>query len=92
MADARKYPLPRDEGGSEATDRGPRDGVPGGRSLKRARRPEAGRPSRGGSVLLQEGGAERAPTDREEVGDLASGSVSYPGKRSKTSLLARSSP
>ena len=53
---------------------------------------QAGRPSRGSSVLLLEGGAGRAPTDREEVGDLASGSVSYPGKRSKTSLLARSFP
>ena len=45
-------------------------------ALQEGRRPQAGRPSPGGSVPLPEGGAGRAPTDREEeVEDLALGSV-----------------
>src|SRR5262249_31405892 len=65
MADALEIPPPEGRGSAW-------------RALsKRAWRPQAGRPSRGGSVLLPEGGAGRAPTDREEVGDLEVGDLAH---------------
>jgi hypothetical protein len=93
MADALEIPPPEGRG-RERSDRPRTEGWSAWRALsKRAWRPQAGRPSRGGSVLLPEGGAGRAPTDREEVGDLevgdlASGSVSYPerGRRPRSWL------
>jgi hypothetical protein len=64
------FPLPRDEGGSEATDRGLRDGAPRGRSPRGPGGPKPEGPRLAArSFSRREGSEEPRPT--EEVEDLA---------------------